>query len=94
MAQLKKNGSKQAACLHPDEKEPLLPGDPAKHYQMSNSRCYPLDLNLWLSDHENDPALNDFIPELKDHILHRLFMHEPNAKITMDHRNSLFIVNN
>ncbi len=58
MAQLKKAGSKQAACLQPDEKEPLLPGNPTDHYQMSNSRRYPLDLNLWLADHEDDPALN------------------------------------
>ncbi|KAK0429631.1 hypothetical protein EV421DRAFT_1723027, partial [Armillaria borealis] len=43
--------------LQPDEKEPLLPGNPAEHYQISNSKHYPLDLNLWLNDHEGDVAL-------------------------------------
>ncbi|KAK0439080.1 uncharacterized protein EV420DRAFT_1735640 [Desarmillaria tabescens] len=92
--ELKRSGTKQTASLRPDEKEPLPPGNPAGHYQMSNSKRYPLDLNLWLADNEKDLAVADFIPKLKDHILHRLFEHEDNPTVTMNHHNSLFLVNN
>ncbi|PBK80925.1 hypothetical protein ARMGADRAFT_949020 [Armillaria gallica] len=55
--------------LHPHEKDPLPKGNPENCYQMSASRHYPLDPHSWLAENHGDPAIVDFIPKLKDHIL-------------------------
>ncbi|KAK0492982.1 hypothetical protein EDD18DRAFT_1310769 [Armillaria luteobubalina] len=78
MSTLKTRSSKKTISprISPNEKDPLPKGDPENHYQMSLSRSYPLDLHQWLAENEGDLAIADFIPKLKEHILHRLFVYE------------------
>ncbi|KAG2154315.1 uncharacterized protein EDB93DRAFT_1248515 [Suillus bovinus] len=42
------------------------------HYIPTLCHNNPLDLFSFLQDHDNDPAVAEFIPKLKDHILYRL----------------------
>ncbi|KAG2112889.1 hypothetical protein DEU56DRAFT_749190, partial [Suillus clintonianus] len=52
----------------------------ARHVRMSPSNHYSIakyaretdDLTVWLSEHQDDPAVEDFIPRLKDHLLARI----------------------
>ncbi|KAK0186024.1 hypothetical protein F5146DRAFT_1143603 [Armillaria mellea] len=62
---------------------------------MSLSRNYPLNLHSWLAENEGDLAIVDFIPKLKEHILHQLLVHEiaPESDITPEQLNNLHIIN-
>ncbi|KAG2348745.1 hypothetical protein BDR05DRAFT_980136 [Suillus weaverae] len=56
--------------------EPLAYSDPMSHYHISNGTRYHLNLPQWLIKHANDPALYDFLPQLKDHLLSRILGRE------------------
>ncbi|PBK66212.1 hypothetical protein ARMSODRAFT_861307, partial [Armillaria solidipes] len=81
--------------LHPHEKDPLPKGNPENRYQMSASRHYPLDLHSWLAENHGDPAIIDFIPKLKDHILQSIpgFKIADNEETTPTQRRHLHIIN-
>ncbi|KAI0046222.1 hypothetical protein FA95DRAFT_1607083 [Auriscalpium vulgare] len=53
------------------EVAPLPVMDPSAHYQMADSERRPVNLALYLRDNLGDPALKDFLPRLKTHILAR-----------------------
>ncbi|KIK21704.1 hypothetical protein PISMIDRAFT_103585, partial [Pisolithus microcarpus 441] len=42
------------------------------HYNLSHSYRNVINLATLLNDHNGDPAIKDFIPRLKDHLLARL----------------------
>ncbi|KAG2339697.1 hypothetical protein BDR05DRAFT_916879 [Suillus weaverae] len=46
------------------------------HYHISNGTRYHLNLPRWLIKHANDPALYDFLPRLKDHLLSHILGRE------------------
>ena len=52
-----RQAKQKRAELDAHEKDPLLPGNPSDHYQMSLSKHYPLDLHAWLADNNNDPTI-------------------------------------
>ncbi|KAJ6457005.1 hypothetical protein C8R47DRAFT_1248481 [Mycena vitilis] len=65
---------------------------PEAHFHISLSRNFYCHLPSWLADNEGDPALVDFLPKLKDHLLGRLlhpnwtatgqeFTHQEHAKL-------------
>ncbi|KAG1883124.1 hypothetical protein F4604DRAFT_1576295 [Suillus subluteus] len=56
--------------------EPLAYSDPTSHYHISNGTRYHLNLPQWLQKHGNDPALDNFLPWLKDHLLSRILGHQ------------------
>ncbi|SJL13006.1 uncharacterized protein ARMOST_16442 [Armillaria ostoyae] len=90
-----KKATRKGPDLRPHEKDPLPKGNPEDRYQMSASRRYPLDLHTWLAENHGDPAIVDFIPKLKDHILRCI----PGNKIadteetTLRQRSHLHIIN-
>ncbi|KAF8074854.1 hypothetical protein FPV67DRAFT_601603 [Lyophyllum atratum] len=49
---------------------PLTP--PEVHHHISSSRNFHLDIPTWLAANAGDPAIQDFLPKLKDHLLARL----------------------
>lgn len=58
-----------ARAEHDDSK---LKKDLTSHYHISNGTRYHLNLPRWLQKHRNDPALDNFLPRLKDHLLSRI----------------------
>ncbi|CDO77563.1 hypothetical protein BN946_scf184912.g62 [Trametes cinnabarina] len=46
--------------------------DPRERYHVANSQRDHQELTAWVSEHHNDCALQDFITELKNHVLCRL----------------------
>ncbi|KAI5993853.1 hypothetical protein EDD15DRAFT_2262737 [Pisolithus albus] len=53
-----------------EEREESVPL--TKHYHLSHSFHNAVSLPAFLNDHSGDPAIKDFIPNLKDHLLARL----------------------
>ncbi|KAF5384836.1 hypothetical protein D9615_000907 [Tricholomella constricta] len=45
---------------------------PEVHHHISPSRNFHLDIPTWLAGNAGDPAIIDFLPKLKDHLLARL----------------------
>ncbi|KAG1888369.1 hypothetical protein F4604DRAFT_1506880, partial [Suillus subluteus] len=45
---------------------------PALHYHISKYARISYDITAWLSELTGDPAVKDFIPHLKDHLLGRI----------------------
>ncbi|KAN0118275.1 hypothetical protein V8E52_005251 [Russula decolorans] len=56
--------------------EPDTP--PTVHHHISNSNRYHDNLTAWLGAHSGDPALMNFLPRLKDHILAQILGQEFN----------------
>lgn len=48
---------RKRAELNSDEKDPLPPGNPSDHYQMSITKRYPLDIHAWLAENDGDVAV-------------------------------------
>ncbi|KIM48502.1 hypothetical protein M413DRAFT_7405 [Hebeloma cylindrosporum] len=55
------------------EEEVLGPMPPEQHHHISKDVHHKVDVLKWLADNRDDPALNNFLPRLKDHLLSRLF---------------------
>ncbi|KAI0816876.1 hypothetical protein BC628DRAFT_1334130, partial [Trametes gibbosa] len=51
---------------------PLPPTDPLTHYAISNTSRLSLQLRNWVSKNASDPAVEDFIPLLRVHLLTRM----------------------
>ncbi|KAG2136993.1 hypothetical protein DEU56DRAFT_736901, partial [Suillus clintonianus] len=45
---------------------------PSDHHSIAKYARATDDLTVWLSEHQDDPAVEDFIPRLKDHLLTRI----------------------
>ncbi|KAI0258587.1 hypothetical protein BC834DRAFT_1045792 [Gloeopeniophorella convolvens] len=65
---LESDGPQPAEQRRTDE----APADPAVHYDVAQSAKDWDHITSWLSEHPGDPATNDFLPRLKDHLLTRL----------------------
>ncbi|CDO77154.1 hypothetical protein BN946_scf184657.g29 [Trametes cinnabarina] len=73
---------REAARKHPraqpsgpayDEREDDLPPiSPLSHYSISQSSRLPLYLGNWLAENDEDPATENFIPQLQAHLLARI----------------------
>ncbi|KAF8810798.1 hypothetical protein BYT27DRAFT_7253415 [Phlegmacium glaucopus] len=55
-----------------EEEEVLSPTPPEHHHHISKDVCHKVDVLKWLADNRIDPALKNFLPLLKDHLLSRL----------------------
>ncbi|TFK38281.1 hypothetical protein BDQ12DRAFT_698836 [Crucibulum laeve] len=59
------------------------------HHHIAADVCHKLELPHWLGENKDDPALKDFLPQLKEHLFGRVL--EP---FTPQEQNSLHIVGN
>ncbi|KIK36572.1 hypothetical protein CY34DRAFT_94132 [Suillus luteus UH-Slu-Lm8-n1] len=63
----------QAGSIPPSISQlPIDISSSGHHHRIASSRNHPVALFTFLREHNNDPALKNFIPKLKDHILYRL----------------------
>ncbi|PSS31922.1 hypothetical protein PHLCEN_2v2303 [Hermanssonia centrifuga] len=60
------------ASLSFEDSDPLPYTPPENHHHISQSNRFHKDVTDWLSSNKNDPALKNFVPHLKDHLLARL----------------------
>ncbi|PPQ82246.1 hypothetical protein CVT25_008397, partial [Psilocybe cyanescens] len=58
-----------------NESEVLTATLPEQHHHMANSKRNRVNILQWLDEHEGDPALENFMPHLKEHLLARLLGH-------------------
>ncbi|OBZ80056.1 hypothetical protein A0H81_00427 [Grifola frondosa] len=58
-------------ALHPPDMEDV-PSDPRMQYNMGKSENSPVNVPSFLQKHAGDPAIKDFLPKLKDHLLPRI----------------------
>ncbi|KAJ3557352.1 hypothetical protein NP233_g11763 [Leucocoprinus birnbaumii] len=56
----------------PHDDEPLMPISPRDHHYISPSQKKYLDVIAWVGKHPNDPALQNFVFKLKNHLLARI----------------------
>ncbi|THG92874.1 hypothetical protein EW026_g8186 [Hermanssonia centrifuga] len=85
------------ASLTFEDSDPLPYTPPDKHYHISQSNRFHKDVTDWLSSNNNDPALKDFVPRLKDHLLARLSGDEYDGderEYTNAERRALILVDN
>ncbi|KAF9441744.1 hypothetical protein P691DRAFT_682992, partial [Macrolepiota fuliginosa MF-IS2] len=54
------------------DSDSLPPTSPNAHYHVSQSKKYHINVAEWLGNNCNNPALQDFLPKLQDHVLARL----------------------
>ncbi|KAI0666052.1 hypothetical protein C8Q78DRAFT_985227 [Trametes maxima] len=59
-------------CLGAGDDEPLAPISPLDHYKISQEQRYHEDIYGFVYDNEDDPIVENFIPNLHAHILARL----------------------
>ncbi|PIL33276.1 hypothetical protein GSI_04726 [Ganoderma sinense ZZ0214-1] len=52
------------------------PSPPSDHHAISKFAHKTVDLHTWLDDHEDDPAIKDFMPLLFEHLTRRLLGRE------------------
>ncbi|KIM56162.1 hypothetical protein SCLCIDRAFT_29860 [Scleroderma citrinum Foug A] len=50
----------------------VVPNIPDEHYNIKKSQHLPIDLNRFVQKNMDDPAITDFIPKLKCHLLPRI----------------------
>ncbi|KAG2065226.1 hypothetical protein BDR04DRAFT_1033214, partial [Suillus decipiens] len=56
----------------PMQQAPCECTSPALHYHISKYARHSYDITAWLSELTGDPAVKDFIPHLKHHLLRRI----------------------
>ncbi|KAF7377741.1 hypothetical protein MSAN_00197100 [Mycena sanguinolenta] len=54
------------------ESEALPYTSPEQHHHISGSHNFSLHLPSWLAEHHDDPAVENFLPKLQEHVLSRL----------------------
>ncbi|KAF8314653.1 hypothetical protein F5887DRAFT_861233, partial [Amanita rubescens] len=89
--------SKQSSIpnLHFKNQEELPYTSPEVHYHMSSETKHKIQLATWLPEHKDDPAFQNFLPRLQDHLLMRLLGLEYNGdekEFTTAERNHVVIV--
>ncbi|KAJ7151509.1 hypothetical protein C8R46DRAFT_1229045 [Mycena filopes] len=84
-----KSPKKNRAYVDFTESESLAYTAPEEHHHISHSRNFPVSIPDFLRENEGDPAVEDFLPKLKDHLLGRLahpdWSGEPNEFTRDDH---------
>ncbi|KAJ7707073.1 hypothetical protein B0H16DRAFT_1345505, partial [Mycena metata] len=79
------------------ESESLPYTPPEVHFHISMSRNFHCNIPMWLNDHAGDPAVADFLPKLREHLLSRV-LHPTwsgnGREYTPEERAKLLIVNN
>ncbi|KAF8156743.1 hypothetical protein B0H34DRAFT_798127 [Crassisporium funariophilum] len=79
------------------DEEPLPPTAPEAHHHISLETRQRIQLSDWLKRNKEDPALKDFLPRLKNHILARLLLHKykgDELEFTPEDRSMVIIENN
>ncbi|KAG6824136.1 hypothetical protein H0H92_007879 [Tricholoma furcatifolium] len=81
-----------------EDVEDLPGGTPEQHHIISSDVHHGLFITDWLSNNENDPALKDFLPKLKDHCLAQILNDDYDGdgtlKYSVTQRSQVHIVNN
>ncbi|KAI0672334.1 hypothetical protein C8Q78DRAFT_971002 [Trametes maxima] len=71
---------------------------PTEHHHVGESKRDNVEITAWLREHRKDPALTNFIPKLKDHLLGRRTRNEgrdiPPGGYTTGDRAHLVLINN
>ncbi|KAI1787852.1 hypothetical protein LXA43DRAFT_1097859 [Ganoderma leucocontextum] len=68
--------SRSAQAAHQKMTRAPSPCPPSDHYAVAKSQSKAIDVDSWLDEHEDDPAIKDFMPLLFDHLLRRLLGRE------------------
>ncbi|KAF8156614.1 hypothetical protein B0H34DRAFT_658016 [Crassisporium funariophilum] len=80
-----------------EQSDPLPLTPPELHHHISNTQQFHENIPRWLDLHDEDVALINFLPQLKDHLLSRLLGHVFNGvepTFTDDERDSVEIIYN
>ncbi|KAF4611550.1 hypothetical protein D9613_004494 [Agrocybe pediades] len=97
-AQAPKNLARTSSIVPFNESEPLPFTRPEDHHHIANTQRYHENIYKWLyGKHEDDPALKNFLSDLKDHLLSRLLGNTFSGDeevYTDDDRDEVHIVNN
>ncbi|KAF8872006.1 hypothetical protein BD779DRAFT_1613865 [Infundibulicybe gibba] len=88
----------QRLQLHADEEEASRRSNPQLHHHITQSKNHPIDLLQFVKQNAGDPAINNFVPKLQEHLLGRLlgrdFDGDTHETFTPDDRNTVRIVGN
>ncbi|KAH9010805.1 hypothetical protein EDB84DRAFT_1445518 [Lactarius hengduanensis] len=87
------NQTSSTVILANNDDETLPQSDPSERYHVSHSRKIHFNITKWLADNKDDPAVENFLPDLKDHLLGRM-MEAPSDHFTDQDRRRLLIHNN
>ncbi|KAJ7290637.1 hypothetical protein C8J57DRAFT_1611754 [Mycena rebaudengoi] len=97
----KRPGTKPAQTVLPTvdfaETEALPYTPPEAHYHISQSRNYHFNIQQFLTANYGDPAVKDFLPKLKEHLLGRMIhptWSGDGEEFTPQERDQVTIVNN
>ncbi|KAI0330872.1 hypothetical protein GY45DRAFT_1434397 [Cubamyces sp. BRFM 1775] len=55
-----------------NDAESTPPANPASRYSMGHSQHRPINIYDWVAEHSDDPALTEFVPSLRRHLVARL----------------------
>ncbi|KAJ7053101.1 hypothetical protein C8F01DRAFT_1330682 [Mycena amicta] len=91
---IEKKQGRRALALSADANEPLPKTNPHERYQVSHSTRFPEDLSQFVNENAGDPAVEDFIPKLKNHLLARILGGDEEEDFNEDDRDTLLIFNN
>ncbi|KAJ7222643.1 hypothetical protein GGX14DRAFT_352730 [Mycena pura] len=64
--------SKSQTYLSFAQSEALPYTTPDQHHHISPCRDYPVNIQAWLAENKDDPAIENFLPKLQEHLLSRL----------------------
>ncbi|TCD63562.1 hypothetical protein EIP91_005233 [Steccherinum ochraceum] len=70
--QIPKRRQRRSPALSFTDSEPLPYTSPDMRYHMSSEVRYAVNITAFLTENREDPAVKDFLPRLKDHLLARL----------------------
>ncbi|KAK7006473.1 hypothetical protein R3P38DRAFT_3602728, partial [Favolaschia claudopus] len=90
-------GKKVLPTLDFADSESLPYTPPEEHFHISLCRNFHCNIPTWLAQHVGDPAVKDFVPKLREHLLGRLL--HPNwsgdgHEFTSAERSKILIVSN
>ncbi|KAJ3576110.1 hypothetical protein NP233_g670 [Leucocoprinus birnbaumii] len=78
-----------------EESEALPSTSPTVHYYMPHGRKFKINVTNWLHQNRGDPAIENFLPLLKTHLLERLEGHAPGTRdYTASEQNRLTFLGN
>ncbi|KAF9455458.1 hypothetical protein BDZ94DRAFT_1278112, partial [Collybia nuda] len=89
--------TKHTASVPFEVSEPLANTPPSLHHHVSESTKQYENVTQWLTEHSDDPAMIDFLPRLKDHLLGRILgrlFDGDETPFSDDDRNTISFVNN
>ncbi|KAE9389208.1 hypothetical protein BT96DRAFT_1025149 [Gymnopus androsaceus JB14] len=86
--------TRRRVALGPDNAEQLPLTDPSLRYHMAGGKKYFEDIPSLVQDNEGDPAMENFLDKLKDHVLRQLLDVDDPTNFTPADRSAVLFENN